>query len=70
MQQALQQAREEAAQGKGAPTAASTETPAQRERRQANDAWLRRVPDDPGGLLREKFRIEHERRQQQGGRGE
>lgn len=70
MQQALKQAREDAAQGKGAPTAASTETPAQRERRQANDAWLRRVPDDPGGLLREKFRIEHERRQQQGGRGE
>lgn len=42
------------------------ETPQQRERRLANDAWLRRVPDDPGGLLREKLRIEHERRQSQG----
>lgn len=39
------------------------ETPAERERRIANEAWLRRVPDDPGGLLREKFRIEHQRRQ-------
>jgi Ca-activated chloride channel family protein len=38
-------------------------TPAQRERRQANDAWLKRVPDDPGSLLREKFKIEYARRQ-------
>lgn len=42
------------------------ETPAERERRIANEAWLRRVPDDPGGLLREKFRIEHQRRQSDG----
>lgn len=42
------------------------ESPADRERRQANEAWLRRVPDDPGGLLRAKFRLEHERRQQSG----
>ncbi len=45
------------------------ETPQQREQRLANEAWLRRVPDDPGGLLREKFRIEHERRQSGGGNG-
>lgn len=38
------------------------ETPADRERRLANEALLRRVPDDPGGLLRAKFRLEHERR--------
>ena len=42
------------------------ETPEQRERRLANEAWLRRIPDDPGGLLRTKFRLEHERRQAQG----
>lgn len=42
------------------------ETAAERERRQANEAWLRRVPDDPGGLLRAKFRLEQERRQQSG----
>lgn len=46
------------------------ETSQQRERRLANEAWLRRVPDDPGGLLREKFRIEYERRQMQGVTGE
>jgi Ca-activated chloride channel family protein len=43
------------------------ETPQERERRLANDAWLRRVPDDPGGLLRAKFRLEYERRQLEGG---
>src|SRR5688500_15264097 len=30
------------------------ETPGQRERRLANEAWLKRIPDDPGGLLRAK----------------
>ena len=42
------------------------ETPAQRERRLANEALLRRVPDDPGGLLRAKFRLEYERRRSGG----
>ena len=45
------------------PAPPANETPQQRERRLANEAWLRRVPDDPGSLLREKFRLEHERRQ-------
>lgn len=29
---------------------------------QAMEQWLRRIPDDPGGLLRRKFRNEHLRR--------
>ncbi|HYG04781.1 MAG TPA: tetratricopeptide repeat protein [Stenotrophomonas sp.] len=41
------------------------ETPQQREQRQALEAWMRRVPDDPGSLLRAKFRLEHERRQRE-----
>ena len=49
------------------PQAARPETAAERERRLANEAWLRRVPDDPGGLLRAKFRLEYERRQMEGG---
>ena len=44
----------------------ATETAEQRERRLANQAWLRRIPDDPGGLLRAKLRLEHERRQREG----
>lgn len=38
----------------------------EQERRQAHEAWLQRVPDDPGGLLRAKFQLEHQRRQQEG----
>ncbi|HEY4529871.1 MAG TPA: hypothetical protein VIG97_06030, partial [Luteimonas sp.] len=41
---------------RGAATAGST---ADTEREQANAAWLRRVPDDPGALLRARFRNEH-----------
>jgi Ca-activated chloride channel family protein len=32
------------------------------EDEQAMEQWLRRIPDDPGGLLRRKFRNEHQRR--------
>jgi len=35
---------------------------------QAMEQWLRRVPDDPSGLLREKFRYESQQRQQEGAR--
>lgn len=36
------------------------------ERQLAQQDWLRRIPDDPGGLLRRKFLIEHMLRQQGG----
>ena len=65
MQRALQLAK-----GKSEPSSKARpqvpETAVQRERRLANEAWLKRVPDDPGGLLRAKFRIEYERRQLSG----
>lgn len=32
------------------------------ESRQALEQWLRRIPDDPGGLMRRKFILEHQRR--------
>lgn len=32
------------------------------ETQQANEQWLRRIPDDPGRLLREKFRYQYSRR--------
>jgi Ca-activated chloride channel family protein len=37
-----------------------------REREQALEQWLRRVPDEPGALLQRKFRYETERRYRQG----
>ena len=38
----------------------------QNEQEQAVQQWLQRVPDDPGGLLRRKFLLEYQRRQQGG----
>lgn len=34
--------------------------------KQALQQWLRRIPDDPGGLLRRKFLLEHRRRLEAG----
>jgi Ca-activated chloride channel family protein len=69
---AAQRARMQQALARGKASSADkpagrTETPAQREQRLADDAWLRRIPDDPGALLRARFQLEHERRLQQGG---
>lgn len=45
----------------GGPVQAK-ESAQQRERRIANEVALQRVPDDPGGLLRAKFKLEQQRR--------
>jgi Ca-activated chloride channel homolog len=36
---------------------------ADQEKQQANEQWLRLIPDDPGGLMREKFLRDHLRRE-------
>ena len=61
MEQAMQQSR-----ASTPSQAQANETAEQRERRQATEAWIRRVPDEPGSLLKAKFRIEHERRGREG----
>jgi len=66
MRQALQQAPGQSAAETGDNARAPAGDAHERERRQAHEAWLRRVPDDPGGLLRAKFQLEHQRRQQEG----
>lgn len=63
MQDALEHG--EPAEEETAPVTLSTE---EMEQQQAMEHLLRRVPDDPGGLLRRKFQLEFQRRQQQGGR--
>jgi len=40
---------------------------AQAEIQQANDQWLRRIPDDPGGLLRRKFQYQSQREKSRSG---
>lgn len=67
MQQAMQQAREGKGEQDGKPVPGSEgTTPRQREEQQAVEAWMRRVPDDPGALLRAKFQLENERRRREG----
>ena len=39
------------------------------EEKQAMEQWLRKIPDDPGGLLREKFRYESRKREFEERRG-
>ncbi|MEQ1484179.1 VWA domain-containing protein [Methyloglobulus sp.] len=35
------------------------------EEKQANEQWLKRIPDDPAGLLRRKFKYQYDQRGQQ-----
>lgn len=81
-EQALKEAMEQALEERAGAAAEAGESPpedadpataalgaeaiAEEERRRAIEQWLRRVPDDPGGLLRRKFAIEHQRRLQSG----
>lgn len=60
------QARSDAEAGLTRPQAAQASPAAKppSERQLAESQWLRRIPDDPGGLLRRKFMIEHLIRQQ------
>lgn len=68
MQQALQQGqpRKPGQQGAPVPAQGKSETTREREQRLASEAWLRRVPDDPGGLLRARFELEYRRRRAEG----
>lgn len=52
-------ARDAAGEDRNAPASSSPLT----EKQIAQEQWLRSIPDDPGGLLRRKFLIEHMMRQ-------
>ncbi|WP_269792030.1 VWA domain-containing protein [Stenotrophomonas sp. Iso1] len=63
MQEAMRQ--RQAQEGKETDAAAAARaamTPQQREQQQAVEAWMQRVPDEPGDLLKAKFQLEYERR--------
>lgn len=49
-------------EGEQQPSEQDMEVTWSEEDAQAMEQWLRRIPDDPGGLLRRKFRNEHQRR--------
>ena len=66
-QQRQGQARQEPGEASEAdatpPVASSDELPD--EEQQAMEQWLRKIPDDPGGLLRRKFYYQYQRQQRQ-----
>lgn len=50
-------------QGEPEHAAATAEEGRKSEDQQASEQWLRRIPDDPGGLLRRKFQYQYQQRQ-------
>ncbi len=62
MAAALQRAQEQGEQQAQAATPADAQDRADAERREALEYQLRKVQDDPGGLLRRKFELEYRRR--------
>ncbi len=63
-QRAMRQALGRKDHGDRKQALASIPSTAQRERQQADERLLQRVPDDPGALLKRKFWLEYQRRQQ------
>ena len=59
-QEAMQQAAE-AQEQEGMSEADAQAMRLAQEQQQAMEQWLRRIPDDPGGLLRRKFRYQYQR---------
>jgi Ca-activated chloride channel family protein len=59
-QEAMQQSAE-AQEQEGMSEADAEAMRRAQEQQQAMEQWLRRIPDDPGGLLRRKFRYQYQR---------
>jgi Ca-activated chloride channel family protein len=71
LREALASQREKSEEGAGQPAEGSEEATAPvsietSESQRATEQWLRRIPDDPAGLLRQKFLLEHRLRRQRG----
>ena len=64
-QQAAQQRTDTAGEEDDQQAEAAEANPLDSEEKQAAEQWLRRIPDDPGGLLRRKFLYQY-RQQSQG----
>ena len=61
-----EQAQEEQEEQANQKPAEEESEPLDEEEKQALQQWLRRVPDDPGGLLRRKFQMQYEERLREG----
>jgi Ca-activated chloride channel family protein len=64
-QQAEQKKPDEAKNDKEEKKALSAQDQLSTEEQQANEQWLKRIPDDPAGLLKRKFKYQYGQRKQQ-----
>ena len=67
--EAMQKAMQENQDAKQAAALAPSDEPFSEED-QAREQWLRKIPDNPGNLLRNKFRYQHQQRSEQQGTNE
>jgi len=67
-QQQEQQQEAEQGEAQDQQSAESDTTPLTDEEQQALEQWLRKIPDDPGGLLRRKFEMQYQERLKRGNR--
>ena len=64
LERAAQEAQQQSGEGQEQQGMSQADAEAMRrsqEQRQAMEQWLRRIPNDPGGLLRRKFRYQYQR---------
>jgi Ca-activated chloride channel family protein len=64
LERAAQEAQQQPGEGQeleGMSEADAEQMRRAQEQRQAMEQWLRRIPNDPGGLLRRKFRYQYQR---------
>ena len=64
LERAAQEAQQQAGEGQEQQGMSEVDAEQMRraqEQRQAMEQWLRRIPNDPGGLLRRKFRYQYQR---------
>ena len=61
LQKAADKAKEQQKADENPPSEAELEAQRhEQEQQQALEQWLRRIPNDPGGLLRRKFRSQYQ----------
>ena len=60
-----QQAGQRKGEGKEAPKPEPADAQPTDEEQQANEQWLKRIPDDPAGLLKRKFKYQYGQRRRQ-----
>jgi Ca-activated chloride channel family protein len=62
-QQNASQAKDDQQKQDAQPSTVNPKNPQDSEKQQADAQWLKRIPDDPAGLLKRKFKYQYGQRQ-------